>query len=77
MRTPRVITVVVCLILAGSITVFAQEPLGWKFEITPYAWLTGIDGTISPGDRKVDLKQDVGNLIDKVDFAGSVEPGAA
>jgi hypothetical protein len=77
MKTMRVITAVICLLVAGSVTVFAEEQQGWKFEITPYLWLAGIDGKISLGDREVDVNQSFSDLIDKTDFAGSVQLGAS
>ena len=44
----------------------------WSMEITPYAWLSGIDADITVGDRtgSVDVKFD--DLVDYVDFAGGL-----
>lgn len=42
------------------------------FEVTPYAWLNGIDGDISVGDNTASIDASFTDLIDKVDFASSV-----
>jgi len=31
----------------------AENP--WRFSLTPYGWMTGINGTISAGDRSADI----------------------
>jgi hypothetical protein len=76
-KTVRVIAVVVGLLMAGSVTVFAGESQGWRFEVTPYLWLAGIDGDLTVRDTKVHVNQSFSDLIDKVDFAGSAQLGGA
>jgi hypothetical protein len=77
MKTLKVIMTVICLLVIGSVTVSAEEQRSWTFEVTPYVWTSGIDGKISRGDVGVDVKQDFGDLVSKLDFAFSAELGAA
>jgi len=57
----------------------AVPPGGWTFQITPYGWFTGINGTITANGRSVstaasfsDLVQDSDELIP---FMGYIEAG--
>ena len=43
---------------------------GWHVQITPYAWLVNVDGTVSVGDKEADFSADFSDLVDKVDLAG-------
>ncbi len=42
----------------------------WQVQITPYAWLVNVDGTVGVGDKEADFNADFTDLIDKVDLAG-------
>lgn len=55
---------------------FAAEAEGWKFEVTPYAWLAGLEGDLTVGEHKVDFEKEFTDLIDAVDMAASVRVGA-
>lgn len=53
-----------------TVTSEAVPPDGWTFDVTPYAWLTGINGTVTAKGRSVstamsfvDLVQDSDKLI--------------
>jgi outer membrane protein OmpA-like peptidoglycan-associated protein len=52
----------------------ASEQDGWQFEITPYAWLTGIDGDVAARGREASFEKDFSDLKDNVDagFMGLV-----
>lgn len=41
----------------------------WVFRVTPYAWASGISGTVGVEDRTADVDLSVGDIIDKLDFA--------
>lgn len=56
----------------GAEKVQASAQDGWTFEITPYAWLAGIDGTIRVRGKEADFSQSFSDLLDKVDAAGSL-----
>jgi hypothetical protein len=49
---------------------------GWRFEITPYAWLAGLEGDLTLGGRKVDFDKSFSDLFDATDVAGSIRLGA-
>jgi len=71
MITKIVGTVVVVLMVMASAG-NAAEPQGWKFEITPYAWLAGVEGDLSVNGHRVDFKKSFGDLFDYVDWGGSL-----
>jgi len=50
----------------------AEEPTGWQFEITPMAWIAGIEGTVTVDGQETDFDKSAGDLFDYVEFAGGV-----
>lgn len=62
------------LALAGAAQAGGEE---WSFEITPYAWLVNIDGSVSFEGREADFSADFKDLLENVDFAGSLLGTAA
>lgn len=64
------------LIVAGTLTVRAEESQGWKFEVTPYVWLAGIDGDVTVNGHKADFEKSASDLLDYLDVAGSIRIGA-
>jgi len=48
------------------------ETKGWKFEVTPYAWFQGFDGTLTIDNKDYDFDQDFSDLYDSVDMAASL-----
>lgn len=40
---------------------------GWKFEITPYLWMAGVEGDITAAGRTAHVSQSFSDLFDKVD----------
>jgi hypothetical protein len=69
MRTAGLIAAM--LLMAWS-TVYAEEPTGWRFEITPTAWIAGIEGTVTVDGQKTDFEKSAGDLFDYVEFAGGL-----
>lgn len=49
---------------------------GWQFEITPYAWLAGLEGDVTVNGNKADFDKSFSDLFDAVDVGGSVRIGA-
>jgi opacity protein-like surface antigen len=65
---------IVCAIagvLAFSVTAKADDS-GWKFEITPYAWLAGLDADVKVRGREFSVDKKFDDIVDQVDLAGSV-----
>jgi outer membrane protein OmpA-like peptidoglycan-associated protein len=54
-------------------TVQAADPAteGFQMEITPYAWLQGVDGTLSVADRRGSFDQGFSDLVDNIDLGVS------
>jgi len=44
----------------------------WTLEITPYAWLAGIDADVTVGPRTGNIDVGFGDLVDYVDLAGGL-----
>ena len=49
---------------------------GWQFEVTPYAWLAGLEGDVTVGGQKVDFEKSFSDLLDATELAASVRLGA-
>jgi hypothetical protein len=45
----------------------AENP--WSFSLTPYGWLSAIDGTISAGDRSADFNVGFNDVLKHLDMA--------
>ena len=58
------------LLVAGSSAV-AGSTENWQFEVTPYLWMTGLEGDVTVGGRTVEFDKKFSDIIDKVDLAGS------
>jgi hypothetical protein len=70
--------VVGAVLMAVSVG-FAQQPAapaagpeGWKFEVTPYMWLAGLEGDVTIKGQKAEFDKSFSDLIDYVDVAGSL-----
>jgi len=59
-------------ILAASPAAFAAKTENWQFEITPYAWMTGMEGEATVNGKTVEFDKKFSDIVDKVDLAGSV-----
>ena len=53
-------------------TAVAQESDNWKFRVTPYLWLLGLDGTTAALGNDVDVDADFGDILDVLNIALSV-----
>jgi hypothetical protein len=51
---------------------FAEEPRGWKVEVTPYAWLAGLEGDVTVRGHKADFDKSFSDMLDYVEMAGSL-----
>jgi hypothetical protein len=71
MKASTVGMVAAAFLMLGS-GAYAAEPQGWKFEITPYAWLAGVEGDVKVNGHKVDFDKSFSDIIDSVDMAGSL-----
>lgn len=64
------------LITATLLTAFsvahAEEPQGWKVEITPMAWFAGIEGTVTVDGQETEFDKSASDLFDYVEFAGGM-----
>jgi len=63
------------LVVAGSGN--AQTTEGWSFEVTPYAWLAGLEGDLTVRGQQVDFEKDASELLDAAELGGSVRLGAS
>lgn len=50
----------------------AQSASEWTFEVTPYAWMTGLKGELGtfPGVPPVDVDLSFGDVLDNLDLGG-------
>lgn len=50
----------------------AQGADEWSFQVTPYAWMAGLDGTVatSPDLPPADVDMSFGDILDDLKFAG-------
>jgi hypothetical protein len=70
-------SVVLTALLMAAGTGRAQTTEGWSFEVTPYAWLAGLEGDLTVRGQKVDFEKDASELLDAAEVGGSVRLGAA
>ncbi len=65
--------VVASLALAASgLTAQAADPQGWQFELTPMAWLAGMEGDGTLGSRDFEFDKSFGDLVESVDMAAGL-----
>ena len=50
-------------------TATAQESDGWKFRITPYLWMLGLDGTTAALGNDVEVDLSFGDILDVLNIA--------
>ncbi len=63
--------VVAALLTAFSVGQAEERPL-WQMEVTPMAWIAGIEGKITVDGQKTEFEKSASDLIDYVEFAGGV-----
>lgn len=59
-------------LVAAGMTAQAAEPQGWKFELTPMAWLAGMEGDGSIKGRDFEFEKSFGDLVESVDMAAGL-----
>ncbi len=72
MKIATLSAVVVCLSLVSSVDSRAAEPKGWKMEVTPYAWLAGLEGDVTIDGRKTEFEKEFSDILDAVELGGSI-----
>jgi hypothetical protein len=73
------LAVVACMgaVLLTALNVGAEEKTqGWKFEVTPYAWLAGLEGDVTINGEKTDFEKSFSDLFDYVELGASIRLGA-
>jgi len=76
MRTAGLIAVMLVTALSVAFVAFAEEPTGWRVEIIPCVWITGIEGTVTVDGQEVEFEKSAGDLFDYVEFAAGLSAGA-
>ena len=56
----------------GSTVAQAQSVSGWEFQVTPYAWMAGLNGRVGtvPGLPPVDVDLSFSEILEDLDIAG-------
>src|SRR5262245_12273135 len=69
-RAGTTVIVLTALTLLCGAPARAQE---WQFELTPYLWLTGIDGDVGvKGSPTVSVSADAVDVLENLDFGALV-----
>jgi hypothetical protein len=72
----RMVGIVTAAMLMAVSAGYAAEPQGWKFEVTPYVWLAGLEGDITVNGQKAEFEKSASDLLDYVDAGMSIRLGA-
>lgn len=59
-------------LVATGFAARAAEPTGWKFEVTPMAWLAGLEGDGTIAGHDFDFDKSFSDLLDATEFAAGV-----
>ncbi len=68
----RIVGMVAAMMRMAASAANAEEPKGWKFEVTPYAWLAGVEGDVTANGHTAEFKKSFSDLLDYVEWAGSL-----
>lgn len=66
------IAMVAMLVMMTASGGHAADPQGWKFELTPYAWLAGLSGDLTVQGHKVEFDKSFSDLVKGVEIAGGL-----
>lgn len=77
MKTFLTMTTLAALLTGGPASFGAENAGGWKFEITPYAWLAGLEGDATVNGTKTDFEKSARDLFDAVEVGPSLRLSAA
>jgi len=69
---PRTVVMSLAALLATAQVASAASTPDWQFEVTPYAWATGLEGDARVNSTQVDFNKKFGDIVEKVDMAGSM-----
>lgn len=68
-RRTNVVTLALALLAPLTANISAQTPADWKFGVTPYFWMAGLDGKVGVGRVATDVDLSFGDIIDALQFA--------
>jgi len=57
------------IVAVGIGTAAQAQTSDWKFEVTPYVWLAGVDGTLTVGNKSADFDQSFSDIVSNVNVA--------
>lgn len=57
-------------LFTGAGAYAADEGRGWKTEITPYAWLSGVSGDFTVNGQSAHISESLSDVPDVLDFGG-------
>lgn len=58
-----------------SILVLSLPVEALTFQLTPYAWMINMNGSVGVGNNSIDVKEDFGDILKKLEFAGMIDFG--
>jgi hypothetical protein len=67
-RVRRCATYGAALLSAWSATATAQQNDGWRYNVTPYFWMAGLDGTVGVGPLSTKVDLSFGDVLDALRF---------
>ena len=68
-RRTHAATLAVALLSSLTASTGAQTPAEWRFAVTPYFWLAGLDGKLGVGRVATHVDESFGDIIDALQFA--------
>lgn len=68
----QTVGIVAAVMVMAGVMGHAVEPKGWSFEVTPYAWLAGVEGDATVQGHKAEFDKSFSDLLDYVEFGGSL-----
>ena len=68
----RIVGMVAVMLMMAASVGNAEEPKGWKGEVTPYAWLAGVEGDVTVNGHTAEFKKSFSDLLEYVEWSGSL-----